>query len=113
MYQTKQHRLKKTLIFAGLLITALSIEAKEVLTVEQALDKCKNTYPSQFEAKKRLACFDSISTPALEIKASESLVNSANPADAKNNIAAENAAKEIALAKEKQAPIAVKKPMLI
>ena len=38
--------------------------AKEVLTVEQALIKCKTTYSSQFESKKRLACFDSISTPA-------------------------------------------------
>ncbi len=46
-----------------LLLPALAF-AKEVLTVEQALIKCKTTYPSQFESKKRLACFDSISTPA-------------------------------------------------
>ena len=50
---------------------SLSLQAKEILTVEQAIFHCKTTYPSQFESKKRLACFDSISTPAIETVAKE------------------------------------------
>ena len=50
----------------GLLLQSASLQANEVLTVEQAMHQCKTTYPSQFESKKRLACFDSISTPAIE-----------------------------------------------
>lgn len=110
MYQTKQRALNRAMPFLGLLIASLSIEAKEVLTVEQALIKCRDTYPSQFESKKRLACFDSISTPSIEIKASESLINNANdPSNVNNNVAAENAPKEIKPAKEKPVAIAVKK----
>ncbi|HYN55056.1 MAG TPA: phospholipase A, partial [Methylotenera sp.] len=69
------------------------VEAKEVLTVEQAMFKCKTTYPSQFESKKRLACFDSISTPAIEsmnhvITPENALTKNnttaANPANAEN-----------------------------
>ncbi len=37
--------------------------AQETVTVEQALIKCKKLYPNEFEAKKRLSCFDSINTP--------------------------------------------------
>jgi len=37
--------------------------AQETVTVEQALIKCKKLYPNDFEAKKRLSCFDSINTP--------------------------------------------------
>ncbi len=44
------------------------LQAAEALTIEDALNKCKDTYPTQFQAKKRLACFDSISTPAIEVK---------------------------------------------
>ena len=44
------------------------LQAVEILTVEDALNKCKDTYPTQLQAKKRLACFDSISTPAIEVK---------------------------------------------
>ncbi|PPD53790.1 MAG: phospholipase [Methylotenera sp.] len=51
----------------GLLLQSNCLQANEVLTVEQAMYHCKTTYPSQFESKKRLACFDSISTPAIEI----------------------------------------------
>ncbi|OQW69218.1 MAG: phospholipase [Proteobacteria bacterium ST_bin12] len=50
----------------GLLLQSNCLQANEVLTVEQAMYHCKTTYPSQFESKKRLACFDSISTPAIE-----------------------------------------------
>jgi phospholipase A1 len=56
---------------ASCLLGSTSLYADEVLTVEQALMKCRTTYPSEFEAKKRLACFDSISTPAIETKAEE------------------------------------------
>ncbi|MEO6117766.1 MAG: phospholipase A [Methylotenera sp.] len=62
------------------------VEAKEVLTVEQAMLKCKTIYPSQFESKKRLACFDSISTPAIEgnsnqVNPENALTNQANAAN--------------------------------
>ena len=54
---------------------SLSLQAKEILTVEQAMFHCKTTYPSQFESKKRLACFDSISTPAIETVAKEAIAD--------------------------------------
>ena len=59
----------------GLLSLPMMLEAKETLTVEQAMFKCKATYPSQFEAKKRLACFDSITTPAIENVSQNTLSN--------------------------------------
>ena len=106
MNQTKQHTFRYATVFAGLLASQ-SIEAQEVLTVEQALNKCKTTYPSQFESKKRLACFDSISTPAIEVNSAEALPG--NPDiyddDAKNG----NASSGISVAKEKPVAIAVKK----
>lgn len=67
MYRGKQFVLYSVGLF-GFFSAAPTLQAGEVLTVEQALIKCRNTYPSDFEAKKRLACFDSISTPAIEIK---------------------------------------------
>ncbi|PKO47372.1 MAG: phospholipase [Betaproteobacteria bacterium HGW-Betaproteobacteria-22] len=54
------------ILVCGLMSMPLVPEAKEMLTVEQAIYKCKITYPSQFESKKRLACYDSITTPAIE-----------------------------------------------
>ena len=75
MHQTRPCAFKYAIPFFGLLIASLSIDAQEMLTVEQALNKCKNTYPSQFESKKRLACFDSISTPAIEVGAAETHAN--------------------------------------
>lgn len=68
MYQHNNAFLKYSLYLAGLLSLPILAEANEVLTVEKAMLKCKTTYPSQFESKKRLACFDSISTPAIENK---------------------------------------------
>ena len=59
----------------GLLSIPTIVEAKDTLTVEQAMFKCKTTYPSQFESKKRLACFDSITTPAIETVAKNALIN--------------------------------------
>lgn len=50
------------------MVAPMRLQAVEVLTVEDALNKCKDTYPTQLQAKKRLACFDSISTPAIEVK---------------------------------------------
>ncbi len=50
------------------MVAPLRLQAVEILTVEDALNKCKDTYPTQLQAKKRLACFDSISTPAIEVK---------------------------------------------
>ena len=80
--------------FAGL---SLSLQAKEILTVEQAMFHCKTTYPSQFESKKRLACFDSISTPAIETVAKEAVAD----VKAVENSAEASAAKiEIPLAEE-------------
>lgn len=38
----------------------------EILSVEEAFLKCKTTYAAEHEARKRLACYDSISTPAAE-----------------------------------------------
>ncbi|WP_020166798.1 MULTISPECIES: phospholipase A [Methylotenera] len=118
MNQPQRHGLASGISFFGFLISSFllslsvsfAVNAKEVLTVEQALIKCRDTYPSQFESKKRLACFDSISTPSIEIKASESLINNTNSAsNENNNVAAENAPKEIKPAKEKPVAIAVKK----
>ncbi len=93
-------------------LTSLNAQATEVLTVEQALTKCKNTYPSQFESKKRLACFDSISTPAIEIKAAESLADNQVDAEkipAEKQVKFSNASTGISIDKEKPAAIAVKK----
>jgi phospholipase A1 len=50
-------------------IAPTQLLAAEILTIEEALNRCKDTYPTQLQAKKRLACFDSISTPAIEMKA--------------------------------------------
>jgi phospholipase A1/A2 len=51
--------------------------AQETVTVEQALIKCKKLYPNDFEAKKRLSCFDSINTPKeLLEEAANTLTNS-------------------------------------
>ena len=58
---------KFSVIFVWLM-PAISLQAAEMPTIEDALNKCKDTYPTQLQAKKRLACFDSISTPAVEMK---------------------------------------------
>src|SRR5688572_3678743 len=50
------------------IVASERLQAADILTVEDALNKCKDTYPTQLQAKKRLACFDSISTPAIEVK---------------------------------------------
>jgi phospholipase A1 len=75
MYLGQSLLLHRMLLLSGCLFGATSVHADEVLTVEQALMKCRTTYPSDFEAKKRLSCFDSISTPAIEIKAEKGELN--------------------------------------
>lgn len=106
MYRGKQF----VLYSVGLLgILALSpvVLAGEVLTVEQALVKCRNTYPSDFEAKKRLACFDSISTPAIEIEEQKSLSTGININDATQKDVIKS---ELAIDKDGAKPVvAVKK----
>lgn len=61
--------MSKKLLCGILLLAALPasrVQADEPQSVEQAFLKCKSTYPSEFEAKKRHMCFDSITvaTPA-------------------------------------------------
>lgn len=75
----------------GLLLQSNYLQANEVLTVEQAMYHCKTTYPSQFESKKRLACFDSISTPAIEIVTE----NTAADIHASEKLSAEQLTEEI------------------
>ena len=58
----------KFLVIFVWLMPDTSLQAAEMPTIEDALNKCKDTYPTQLQAKKRLACFDSISTPAVEMK---------------------------------------------
>ncbi len=88
-------QLSSTVGFLGLLFIVTSLQAKDLLTVEQALMKCRDTYPSEFESKKRLACFDSISTPSIELKAAEQILNPQN--DAKTALVPEqNSAEQIA-----------------
>ncbi len=47
-------------------LSSLHLQAAEIITIEDALNKCKDSYPTQLQAKKRLACFDSISTPPMK-----------------------------------------------
>jgi phospholipase A1 len=68
----------RAFLIAVSLLSSTVLYADEVLTVEQALMKCRTTYPSEFEAKKRLACFDSISTPAIETKVQSGELNAAS-----------------------------------
>jgi phospholipase A1 len=71
--------------------------AQTPVTVEQALINCKKLYPSEFESKKRLACFDSISTPT-EFVAETTPTNTVTEGDAPNAIA------------KTAPPIAIEKP---
>ncbi len=59
----------KFLVIFVWMMPAISLQAAEIQTIEDALNKCKDTYPTQLQAKKRLACFDSISSPAIEVQA--------------------------------------------
>ncbi|HSI43054.1 MAG TPA: phospholipase A [Methylotenera sp.] len=106
MYRCKQFVLYSVGLL-GILASSPVVLAGEVLTVEQALVKCRNTYPSDFEAKKRLACFDSISTPAIEIEEQKSLSTGININDATQKDVFKN---ELAIDKDGAKPVvAVKK----
>ncbi len=109
MHQSQGYRLTFYIYSVGLLFLSQSVHAKEFLTVEQALVKCKSNYPSQFESKKRLACFDSISTPTIENNAQILLINNAN--NVGDSAAAENTSKETSpeISPAKPLAIAVKK----
>lgn len=74
--QYKRNSLLHAYVCALILLPQASfLQANEVLTVEQAIYHCKTTYPSQFESKKRLACFDSISTPVIEAFTEEAVAD--------------------------------------
>lgn len=51
---------KVALLVTAVLPVSYTTQASETQTLEQAFLKCKSKYPSEFEAKKRLSCFDSI-----------------------------------------------------
>jgi len=112
----KQKVLLSTCLTAyGILFVPLMVQAREVLTVEQAVFKCKTTYPSQFESKKRLACFDSISTPAIEAatQTSNSDIKNALAATAVLNVAedvAKDEASDDKLNAKNGAAVAITKP---
>lgn len=67
--------LKLAVFVVGLTGVSFTLQAKETPKVDQAMFHCKTTYPSQFESKKRLACFDSISPPGLEPLFKEALAD--------------------------------------
>lgn len=73
--------------------------AQTPITVEQAFINCRTLYPSDFESKKRLACFDSISTPIEVVK----------DAVSSGVVTAEEASQSLAKA-EKAPSIALEKP---
>ena len=73
--------------------------AQTPITVEQAFINCRTLYPSDFESKKRLACFDSISTPVEIVK----------DAVTSGVVTEEEASQSLAKA-EKAASIALEKP---
>lgn len=81
MTTTKKTPLILGLCLLGVLNLPLQLKANEPLTIEQAIFNCKTTYPSQFEAKKRLACFDSITTPAIEEVSKEPHVDNVDASD--------------------------------
>lgn len=71
----KQKLIIYCVLTCSFLFSSHVLEAKEVLTIEQAMYKCKTTYSSQFESKKRLACYDSITTPTIEAVAISAVDN--------------------------------------
>mgnify|MGYP000034610968 FL=1 len=109
MIQSKRFLLSFCSFLLAALFQPAYLCAKETMTVEQALYHCKTTYPSQFESKKRLACFDSISTPAIETVTEKS--NAITTVDQNFNATSSDnqIAQAIEAVPEKIAAIAVKK----
>lgn len=75
--------------------------AQSPITVEQAFMKCKTLYSSDFESKKRLACFDSISTP-VEVVKDAVTSGEVTEEEANQSLAKAEKAPSIALEKPKQ-----------
>lgn len=88
-----------------LLILALcapgALLAQELVSVEQALINCKKLYPNDFEAKKRLSCFDSISTPREAITDAD-IERASNPALVQTETSPEKNTPAIAIMKPNQ-----------
>ena len=78
--------------FTVILPLNFTAHASEGRTLEQAFIKCKNKYPSEFEGKKRLECFDSINgaEPQVTNQPDTKIVS----ADASTEVVDENTAKE-------------------
>ncbi len=112
MHQSKQHLLSYCISMLILLLQCASLQAKETMTVEQAMYHCKTTYPTQFEAKKRLACFDSISTPAIEIVTENVVANTLAETNANIPSNSTDAAQGREKIPEKEAALAIKKTNL-
>ena len=112
MHQSKQHLLGYCISMLILLLQCASLQAKETMTVEQAMYHCKTTYPTQFEAKKRLACFDSISTPAIEIVTENVVANTLAETNANIPSNSTDAAQGREKIPEKEAAFAIKKTNL-
>ncbi len=83
-------------LLLGIVCWPALLFAQTPITVEQALTSCKKLYPSDFEAKKRLACFDSISTP-VEVAKETSIIENATEEEANMDLAKAQAAPPIAL----------------
>lgn len=67
-----------------------------LLTLSEAFENCRKSYPTTFEAKKRLACFDSIDVKVVNVKASDTMAD----VDALANNALANSAMENQAVKE-------------
>lgn len=85
-------------LLLGIVCWPALVFAQSPITVEQALTNCKKLYPSEFESKKRLACFDSINT-AVEVAKETSLIENATVEEANIDLANAKAAAPIALEK--------------
>lgn len=79
----------KFAVFSGLFLNFFTLAAQaETFTLEEAFKKCQTSYPSTFEAKKRLACFDSINLKALGVPTAETDKSNADkPSDVSDDTA--------------------------
>lgn len=91
------------------IIAPVPLQAADILTLEDALNKCKDTYPTQLQAKKRLACFDSINTPAIEVKTEAISAGAVGGLTEQSGTARSPASTEPANARIPEAEIAIKK----
>jgi phospholipase A1/A2 len=54
-------------LLLGLLTLVTPAQAKDPISLDQAFMQCKHDYPEDYQSKKRHECFDSISTPVLDL----------------------------------------------